>query len=70
MEEFENYRQPRVFESHRLMHFGIWCLFGDGIIPENQMDTFTHPQAISHLFEMNQSVSANHSWDVTSAVNS
>lgn len=53
MEEDENYRQPRGFDSHRLLYLGIWCLFGDTIIPENQMDMFTHPQAASHLLEMN-----------------
>lgn len=70
MEEDENYRQSRDFASHRLEHFGIWCLFGDSIIPENQMDTFTHPQTVSHLLEMNQRISASHSWDVSSVVNS
>lgn len=70
MKEDENYRQPQVFDGHGLMPLGIWCLFGDSIIPENEMNTFTHPQAVSHLSEMNQTISASHSWDVPSAVNS
>lgn len=48
--EAENHRQPPDFASHGLMHFRIWFLFGNSIIPENQMDTFTnknHLQAVS-----------------------